>query len=99
MATGCRRFRIGDTAPARARRLGHVNVHPVALARSEAQITLPGERLQERAPARSQGIADVAESGPGHDRRDELLAGQDGAASTSRTATRNASISFGLTPK
>src|SRR5207237_6911869 len=67
---------IWDADPSRARRLGSHEGDPVPAARTEAEIPLPRERLEQRAPAGPQLLGDVRElPAPGH-LRDELLAAE-----------------------
>ena len=77
-ADGDRRrlVRLGQARPAWARRLGRGERHPRPHARPEDEVALPGDRLQQRAPARSQPLGDALEATPAADGLDQLLAGE-----------------------
>ena len=72
---GLVRRRGCDPAAAGRGRVGEG--HLVALARTEAQVALPGDGLEQRAPPRAERIADVVEAGPLRHLGDERFPGQD----------------------
>ena len=66
--------RTGESPPAQSRVLQSHEGNAAPLARSEAQVTLPGKRLQKRAPTRAEPFRDVTQPTLGADRGDEAPA-------------------------
>ncbi len=69
--------RVGDPGPTVAGRLGESEGHSVAPLWSEGEVTLPGQRFEQRTPPGGEHFPDMGEPAISGDRRDELLPGED----------------------